>query len=74
MILKEDLMGEASSTHGKYEKCIENFDRKPDLKIGLVKIMLKLALRKQRAIVWTGLKWLIIETYKPLGSTKMGSS
>jgi hypothetical protein len=74
MKLKEDLMGEACSTHGKYEKCIENFDRKSDLKIGLVKIMLKLTLRKQRAIVWTGLKWLIIETYIPLGSIKMGSS
>jgi hypothetical protein len=24
--------------------------------------------------VWTGLKWLIIETYIPLGSIKMGSS
>jgi hypothetical protein len=66
--MKEEDIDKACSTHGKYEKCITNFGRKPEGKNHLEdldiegRIKSKWILEKQGGNLWSESIWLRTET------------
>jgi hypothetical protein len=58
--IKEDEIGETCSAHGRREKCIQNFCRKPEGKRRQDK--LEWILEESNGKMWTGFIWSRIGT------------